>query len=163
YMERSEHSKFINKVFDKWYEMDDVDFQIREFSSIIRALLGGKHISCLLAGNCIGKYYGVNYNGDIYHCDEFMTDSNYKLGNILTHNFNEILVSENAQHLKETNNQEIHFLNCKWKDICNGGCPKDRYVHKLMSKKEIECCGYSDLIEHIYDRIQDSIKNKSIN
>ncbi len=161
-MERKKHSNFVNQIFDIWYDLDDPNFHIREFMSIIMALLGGKHNSCLLAGNCIGKYFDINFNGDIYHCDEFMNDSDYKIGNVINDSLDSIISNSKLLDLKKKNKEQISEINCKWKSICNGGCPKDRYVSNLFSKSTVDCCGYSDLIEHIAKRISEDLEKNII-
>jgi uncharacterized protein len=154
YITRNSHSQFVNEVFDLWYELNDPDFHIRDFESIIRNLLGSEHSMCLLGGGCIGKYLAINVNGDAYHCDEFMIDPKYKVGNIIADSLQDILSSEQMKLLIDNNDDEIHQLECKWFPICKGGCPKDRYVtRKMEGNKKIRCCGYADLIQHIQNRI----------
>jgi uncharacterized protein len=111
-----------------------------------------------LEGNCIGKYYGINFNGDVYHCDEFMFDPEYKLGNVANDKFDDIALSAEIAALKARNEAEIDQLRCKWLPICNGGCPKDRYVGRKFLNGVVRCCGYSDLIEHIVERISQDPK-----
>jgi uncharacterized protein len=157
YVSRSDHSRFMIEIFDLWYEMNNPDIHIRDFESIMSSLLGGSHSTCLLAGNCIGKYFAVNTNGDLYHCDEFMHDPEYKVGNIILNDFHEILSSSQLEHLKRDNENELQQLDCKWLNICNGGCPKDRYVSRLFSKDHrLQCCGFSDIIEHIQNRLSEN-------
>jgi serine-type anaerobic sulfatase-maturating enzyme len=158
YMSRIKHSQFVNEIFDLWYERNDPDVHIRDFESILSALVGGEHRSCLLEGNCIGKYFGINFNGDVYHCDEFMFDSSYKLGNVITDGFAEMRSSKQISMLRTENESEIGNLQCKWTPVCNGGCPKDRYVAKIFSNGPIKCCGYADLIDHIVKRISEDPK-----
>jgi uncharacterized protein len=158
YVNNADHYSFMNEIFDLWYYHDDPSVHIRDFESILSALIGGHHKSCLLAGNCIGRYFGINFNGDIYHCDEFMFDPEYKLGNVINDNFEDILLSTNIATLKTRNEDEIHQIRCKWLPICNGGCPKDRYVSRKCQDGVVKCCGYSDLITHIVERISQDPK-----
>jgi uncharacterized protein len=158
YLKRIDHSGFVNEMFDIWYYLDDPSVHIRDFESILSALVGGHHKVCLLEGNCIGKYFGINFNGDVYHCDEFMFDPEYKLGNVVNDNFDDISLSTNISRLKARNEEEIHQLQCKWLDVCNGGCPKDRYVNTKFADGTVRCCGFSNLIEHIAERISQDPK-----
>jgi uncharacterized protein len=159
FVNRTDYSHFVNEIFDLWYYLDDPSIHIRDFESILSALVGGHHRVCLLEGNCIGKYFGINFNGDIFHCDEFMFDPVYKIGNVINDNFDDIALSNKIAMLKARNEDEIHKLQCKWLPICNGGCPKDRYVNrKLVDKGVVRCCGFSDLIEHIVKRISQDPK-----
>lgn len=154
HMLRDAHSRFVCDLFDLWYERDDPDIHIRDFESIMRALLGGEHGTCLLAGQCIGKYFAVNFNGDIFHCDEFMTDSRYRLGNIIVDDFSSILTTPTIELLRNSERGNHEQLDCPWTSICNGGCPKDRTVAAMFSGgSPVVCCGYAPLIEHIHTRI----------
>jgi uncharacterized protein len=157
YMLREDHSRFVREIFDIWYRRDNPEIHIRDFESIMRAMLGGKHSICLLAGSCVGKYFAVNFNGDIYHCDEFMTDQRYRLGNVSVDDFATISSGPAINLLMRTERSNLEQLNCKWQSICNGGCPKDRYVAALYAGgAPIRCCGYADLIEHIQSRIAEN-------
>ena len=154
YVPRSEHSRFVREVFDLWLAEDDPDICIRDFDSIVRALLGGRHSTCLLAGGCIGAYFAVDMIGDVYHCDEFMFDPEYRLGNITVHDLWQPVMSVKIQALSQRNAEEIERLDCPWLPICNGGCPKDRYVERSFAREgKVRCCGFADLIAHISSRI----------
>jgi uncharacterized protein len=154
YIPRSQHSGFVREVFDLWLAEDDPEICIRDFDSIVRALLGGRHSTCLLAGGCIGAYFAVDVVGDVYHCDEFMFDPEYRLGNIAVDDFGQPALSMNIEALSRRNAKEIARLDCPWLRICNGGCPKDRYVgRRFASDGNVRCCGFADLIEHIWSRI----------
>ena len=154
YVPRSEHSAFVREVFDLWLAEDDPDICIRDFDSIVRALLGGRHSTCLLAGACIGAYFAVDMIGDVYHCDEFMFDPEYRLGNITVDDLSEPAMSVKIQALSQRNAEEIEHLDCPWLPICNGGCPKDRYVGRRFAwDGKVQCCGFADLIAHISSRI----------
>jgi uncharacterized protein len=154
HMSRSDHSEFVKDVFDVWLERNDPDVHIRDFESIMRVLLGGEHSVCLLAGNCIGRYFAVNFDGDFYHCDEFMTDKQYRLGNIVDDELQDLLEGPAIQALRRTEKTNLQNLECEWLPVCNGGCPKDRYVAaRFGSGGQVVCCGYAGLIEHIRSRI----------
>lgn len=158
-LERGKYSEFVKALFDLWYEDYHKEFDIREFKSIMNALLGGKNSFCILEGKCIGKYFGVSPIGDVYHCDEFMFDEDYKLGNVTKQSFGDMLNSEKLIRLRSKNQDQINNLKCDWIRICNGGCPKDRYViEKYRYKNSNSCCGWSDIIEHIAKRLEVDIR-----
>jgi uncharacterized protein len=154
HLPRKDHSRFMNEIFDLWYERDDPNFHIRDFESIIKRLLGGQHSSCLLTGECIGRYFGVNAGGDVFHCDEFMFNADYSFGNVVREDFKGILCSDPIRQLSVANSEQITTLACEWLPICHGGCPKDRYVASIFSgQKRVLCCGFAELIQHIAARL----------
>jgi uncharacterized protein len=155
HISRHTQSRFLREVFDLWLAEDDPEVCIREFDSILRRLIGGKHTSCLLAGGCIGKYFAIDPDGSIYHCDEFMFDQNYNLGNIQTTDFQALQSGDKIQYLNRENSENIRTLDCPWISVCNGGCPKDRYISRIFGLTD-RCCGFADLIEHIWSRLEEN-------
>lgn len=158
--------KFVNflcHLFDMYMELDDPEVHIREFDSIIRLLLGGNPSKCTYIENCIGNYFTVEKNGDIYPCDEFMFDSEHRFGNILQDDFEIIKESLKIKKLKNKYQMQIQTYgcqNCRWMAICHGGCPKDRVVHScLYGNRPNHKCWNSILINHIYSQIS---KNKAL-
>ena len=160
---RSKYSDFLNGLFDVWYKLGNPDIHIREFDSIISKVLGGKKGFCILEGGCIGKYLGITTTGDIFHCDEFMFDMDYKLGNISYGTFDNILSDDNERikKLKDANNKQIKQLDCEWLNVCHGGCPKDRYIY-IKGGNNPTCCGWNEIISHIYRRVYNNELSKEI-
>jgi uncharacterized protein len=155
YISRDTQSRFLRDVFDIWLAEDDPEVCIREFDSILRRLIGGQHTLCVLAGGCIGKYFAIDPDGSVFHCDEFMFDPTYNLGNIRTTDFQALQRSDKIQYLNRDNYESIQALDCPWVSVCNGGCPKDRYLNRLFGLTG-RCCGFADLIEHIWLRLEEN-------
>jgi uncharacterized protein len=155
YISRHTQSRFMRQVFDLWLAEDDPEVSIREFDSILRSLIGGQHTLCVLAGGCIGKYFAIDPDGSVFHCDEFMFDQAYNLGNIRTTDFEALQRTEKIQHLNRENCENIQTLDCPWVSVCNGGCPKDRYINRMFGLTT-RCCGFADLIEHIVLRLEEN-------
>jgi uncharacterized protein len=155
YISRHTQSQFLRDIFDLWLAEDDPEVCIREFDSILRRIIGGQHTSCLLAGGCIGKYFAIDPDGSIFHCGEFMFDPNYNLGNIQTIDFEALQSADKIQYLNRANLESIRTLDCPWVSVCNGGCPKDRYINRIFNPTA-RCCGFADLIEHIWLRLEEN-------
>jgi len=159
YVTSSEFANFMKQVFDIWIELDDPSIQIREFTSITKALAGGLTSICTLAGHCLGQYYHVEFNGDLYHCDKYLGDTDYHVGNILADEFLAVSNSQKMQDLRTNESNKINSLmQCKWFHICNGGCPHDRYIAEKYSEDyDSKCCGMHDLIEYIHNNIEEDL------
>src|SRR5215469_3816703 len=155
YISRNTQSRFLRDIFDLWLAEDDPEVCIREFESILRRLIGGQHTLCVLAGGCIGKYFAIDPDGSVFHCDEFMFDQAYNLGNIRTTDFQALQRTDKIQYLDRENNESIQALDCPWVSVCNGGCPKDRYLNRIFGLTA-HCCGFADLIEHILLRLEEN-------
>lgn len=150
YVTEDEYSEFMCSIFDLWYEDAD-DLKICELHAILNSVVGGTVHLCTLAGNCLGKYFHVEADGSLYHCDKYVGDSEYKPGNILVDDFNAIDRSLGLARLREAEAHQHRALrSCEYYHICNGGCPHDRYLaQRYQSGNSGECCGKHTLIEHV--------------
>jgi len=151
---RDEFEKFAIELFDYWYSLDDPRIRIREFDAILSRILGARGGVCIFSGDCVGKYLGITPVGDVYHCDEFMFDYSYKLGNVREQTFEEMLNPMNPKLIRIRSETEgtKKSISCKYSKICNYGCPKDRYVFSRVYNEE-GTCGWCNVIDHIYKRV----------
>lgn len=159
YVTPDEFSDFMIRTFDKWYGHHDSALDIRELTALLKSVLGGTPTVCTLAGDCIGEYFHVESNGDVYHCDKFLGDVEYLVGNFRTESFSEIRRSEAIRKLVEGEQRELSDLSsCSWYSICHGGCPHDRYVaRRYLSDYSGSCCGLAPLIRHIHQRVEQDL------
>jgi uncharacterized protein len=151
YFPMADYEDFMIDIFDYWSALDDPEIRVRELEGIVRSILRGNPQVCTLAGNCLGGNYHIEAEGDVYHCDKYLGDQNYHLGNILVDDFDDIARSGKFRTLAENEKHNLAKLSaCEFFDICNGGCPHDRYIaRKYLPNYTGECCGQSRLIAHI--------------
>lgn len=166
YTDPQKMNKFLIKIYDLWKERADPNIKIREINGILQRL-NGKSVMCTLAGKCLGKYYMIDPNGDISHCDLFIGDSNYSFGNLLESSFVNIRNNKKLKHLIESNKQDlIKMQYCDEFNTCNGWCPHERYLSIRHNPHHNQhCCGLRDLIKHIRNNMPKFIteKNKALN
>jgi uncharacterized protein len=148
---REEFEKFAIELFDYWYSLDDPRIRIREFDAILSRILGARSRVCIFSGDCVGRFLGITPDGDVYHCDEFMFDERYKLGNVREQTFEEMLNPKNPKLIRIRLEFEgtKKSISCKYSKICNYGCPEDRYVFSKVYNEE-GTCGWCNVIDHIY-------------
>jgi radical SAM protein with 4Fe4S-binding SPASM domain len=84
------YNEFMKQVFDYWFALDDPEVGVRELEGILRSVMGGNPRVCTLAGDCIGENYHIEPNGDVYHCDRYLGDPSYHVGNIVRDSFESI-------------------------------------------------------------------------
>jgi uncharacterized protein len=147
---------FLMRLHDRWLEHGDPSLCIRELNAIRNGILDEKPKTCAISGRCFGRYFLVEPNGDIAHCDLFQGDPRYTLGNIMETDFAELLTSDKLTQLREQNQRARAVMReqCSEFDVCQGGCPHDRYTsarHNLAHSDE--CCGLRSLIEHVRERM----------
>jgi uncharacterized protein len=155
YTDPSSMSAFLIDLYDVWEQHGDANIQIRELEALRRSLKGEFIGSCTLAGACVGKHFLVEANGDIAHCDLFIGDPDYTVGNVYTDTFVDMRRSDaivRLRTLEESNHQEM--AGCPYYAICNGGCPHDRYSSSRYDRKYTRsCCGLRDLVASMSERI----------
>jgi uncharacterized protein len=146
-------TSFLKDIYKIWCNYGDNSIKIREIEDIIHLLQGRNQASCTLKGSCFGKYFVIEPNGEIAHCELFQGDSRYTLGNILDMSFQEIMESEILSNLKRKNDDYVNNMRqCEEFSICNGWCPHERYLSERYNPHHnINCCGLSDLIRHIHE------------
>lgn len=164
YVALDRFNRYQMRMFDLWFAHNDPDIHIREFDSILSMLLGGNASVCTLAGGCIGKHFGVNVNGDIYHCDRYVSDNDYRLGNIVTDDWGAIFSREEIRVLQERNRKRLAgYVDCSYLPICHGGCPHNYYIDRRSIRNfDGRCCGEASLIAHIRQRLSESLDGSRI-
>ncbi|MGI6457431.1 MAG: anaerobic sulfatase maturase [bacterium] len=123
-----QYGQFLCDIFDCWKR----DFQdgrpttsVRYIDSVFHTYVGIQPPECTLLQEC-GCYVVVEHNGDIYSCD-FFVEPEWKLGNIMEGNVQEMLNSPRQNEFgrwKAQMPQECH--ECEYLQHCYGGCTKDR-------------------------------------
>src|SRR5262249_18380098 len=140
--------------YDCWAAHGDDGIYVREIAAVLNRIRGDGPRSCTLAGSCLGRYYLIEPNGDIAHCDLFVGDANYTFGNVLTDSFDHIRQSANLRALQLANARALQSMStCPEFSTCNGWCPHERYL-SLRHNPDYSpaCCGLLGLIRHIRQR-----------
>jgi uncharacterized protein len=88
----------------------------------------GRHLLCIHAPTC-GYGPALEYNGDLYSCDHFV-EPRYKLGNIHETNLLKLVSSAAQRKFGDDKRDSLtpQCQRCEVKNLCNGGCPKDRFT-----------------------------------
>ncbi|MEW6356667.1 MAG: anaerobic sulfatase maturase [Planctomycetota bacterium] len=115
-------------VFDRWRE-DFVDgwptTSIRFLDSLFHLYVGLPPTECTLMPEC-GTYVVVEHNGDVFSCD-FFVEPRWRLGNVMEDKLIDLL---NSPHQNEFGRIKADLpapcKECKWVELCLGGCTKDR-------------------------------------
>jgi len=151
YFPMDDYNEFMKQIFDHWLALDDTEVSVRELEGILRSVMGGNPQVCTLAGGCIGENYHIEANGDVYHCDKYVGDPRYHVGNIVRESFESIGQSPKHLDLVADEKRKHELLSaCPNYQVCHGGCPHDRYIaERYDSAFTGGCCGQSDLIDHI--------------
>ena len=156
YVTPREMSEFLIGVDECLAAHGDPDIQVRELEALRTKIRGSGRRHCTLSGFCVGKYFVVEPDGEVAHCDLFVGDPDYTLGNVLEDTFSDFRASSNATNLRRRNEREVAAMSsCSGFDICAGWCPHERYsAVRHDPEYDPSCCGQKTLIEHLIAREQ---------
>lgn len=150
YLSREEYTRFLLDVDRARRERPHPWLAVRELDAAIQALEGRGPGHCELLGGCVGAFFSVEPDGTVRHCDKFGEDPDYTLGNILTHDFEEIRAAARTRSLAAANEQAdaVYRSSCRFYDTCKGWCPHERYVAaRADASFNDSCCGLGPLFE----------------
>jgi uncharacterized protein len=151
YITPFEFKYFLIEMYECWKQHADYSIRIRELDDLIRIIYGKKPGTCTLSGKCFGKYFIIEPNGSVAHCELFQGDTKYTIGNIQNMTFEEIQKSQKISELEKENAVLLQEMTgCSNYQICKGWCPHETYLSsKFDPNYDSKCCGLNDLINHI--------------
>jgi len=159
YLTWPKYITFLKELFFLWWHKYRQHIDIRELSSLVKTIQKNSSPSiCIYAGNCMGKYITIDPNGDVSACDKYIEAPDYVFGNLMQQeSFIELYKQSNNLNKAYgiENKASKKMQNCRWFNVCNGGCPHDRRLNEKYTEHfDGYCCGLSSLIEDIYLTVQ---------
>lgn len=139
------YGRFLLDVFNEWIASDVGTVFVQDFDSALSSLFG-QYSVCVHAPEC-GNNLAMEFNGDIYACDHWV-EPDWKLGNIGEAPFSELAATETMREFSKKKNDQLtdQCRRCPVRRMCNGGCPKDRFVTSVDGEP-----GQNYLCEGFYD------------
>jgi uncharacterized protein len=121
------YGQFLVDVFETWVRRDVGKVYVQLFDVTLEAYFG-EYKLCIHAPTC-GYGPALEYNGDLYACDHFV-EPGFKLGNIHETHMLELVASPQQRKfgLDKQDALTAQCRSCEVRPLCNGGCPKDRFV-----------------------------------
>jgi uncharacterized protein len=123
----AQYGQFLVDVFEEWVRHDVGRVYVQLFDVTLEAYFGSYKL-CIHAPTC-GNGPALEYNGDLYACDHFV-EPRYKLGNIHEVHMLELVGSAGQRKFGQDKRDALtrQCQQCEVRPLCNGGCPKDRFV-----------------------------------
>ena len=147
---------FLSGIFDQWVEKDIGRIKIQIFEEASRRAFNQEHTLCIFKVNC-GGVPVVEYNGDFYSCDHYV-NKEHLIGNINFGSLSEFLESEKQQSFGRAKSNTLpgYCRECNVLDMCNGECPKNRFILTPDGEPGLNylCSGYKIFFEHCQPFIQ---------
>ncbi len=146
----AQYGDFLSRVFDEWVRQDVGRVFIQMVDVTLGAWLGQRSPVCIFAPTC-GSALAVMHNGDLYSCDHFV-DPPYHLGNVNHDQLAELVASPAQRRFGEHKRDSLtaQCRRCEVRFVCNGGCPKDRFVLSADGEPghNYLCEGYFKFFSH---------------
>ncbi len=121
------YGRFLIDVFEEWARRDVGRVSVQLFDATLEAYFG-RHRLCVHAPTC-GQAPALEHNGDLYVCDHFV-EPGHRLGDIHTTPMAELVASPRMRQFGADKRDALteQCRRCEALLLCNGGCPKDRFV-----------------------------------
>ena len=142
--------RFLTTIFDEWHSLDIGEIKIQIFEEAIRSAFNLGHSLCIFRSTC-GDIPVVEHNGDFYCCDHYV-DKDHYLGNIIEAPLGKLLAgaAQRAFGRAKLDTLPSDCLECEVRSMCNGGCPKNRFVKTTDGQEGLNylCAAYKQFFNH---------------
>jgi len=146
-----QYGDFLIAVFDEWVRRDVGRVFVQIFDVALGVWFGHPSTLCVFAETC-GDAVALEHNGDVYPCDHFV-EPRHKLGNIAQTPLAVLVASPEQRRfgLDKRDSLPRHCRECDVRFVCNGGCPKDRFLVTPDGEPGLNylCEGYKAFFEHV--------------
>lgn len=141
---------FLCAVFDEWKDKDIGKIKIQIIEEAVRTAFKQEHTLCIFKKIC-GGVPVVEHNGDFYACDHFV-DKDHLIGNIMHTTLINLLDDPRQKTFGrgKLDSLPTRCLQCEVRDMCNGGCPRNRLIETSEQGKKLNylCAGYKQFFTH---------------
>jgi uncharacterized protein len=145
------YGRFLIEVFDEWVRRDVGRMFVQIFDVSLAAWVGDRPGLCIFEETC-GTGMAMEHNGDVYSCDHFV-EPKHHIGNIIDIPLSEIANSAQQRAFGNAKRDTLpqYCRECPVKFICNGGCPKDRFITTPDGEAGLNylCAGFKAFFTHI--------------
>jgi serine-type anaerobic sulfatase-maturating enzyme len=142
--------RFLIEIFDEWVKRDVGQTFVLNFDGALAGWLGMAGTVCIFGPTC-GQGTALEHTGDLYSCDHYVEPNHY-LGNILKTPMIELVASEKQRKFGQDKRDTLpsYCLNCEFIHICNGECPKNRFIETPDGEPGLNylCEGYKAFFRH---------------
>jgi len=149
-MEPEAWGVFLCSIFDKWMDSDIGKIKVQIFEEAARPAFGLEHTLCIFRKTC-GGVPVLESDGDLYSCDHYVNPL-HRLGNILETPLSMMLDGTQQQAFGRSKWETLpdKCLHCPVLEMCNGGCPKNRFVPTENGQPGFNylCSGYKRFFSH---------------
>lgn len=159
-----EYADLSIELFDLWYNDNERRIDNQNFVEIASALITNRTALCVFSKNCQENVFAISPYGEVFPCGRFCDNSlkQYSYGNLNDNSLSQILENRRDSEIykRETFIRESECKDCKFFNICYGGCLHDGFlVNKDFKTKSFLCESYKKIFSHIEEAI---LKQKNL-
>lgn len=171
-LSNDEIAQALIKLFDLWFDDSEQErAHISQFVSFVQSITSinqghdGSAFDCGFGKKCQKRFIAVSPQGDIYPCGKFVDEEEFKYGNIAEFNLDNYLTNTRRQEiLNYSKNTGAACDSCRFKTMCNGGCPNNSFLfYGDLEHSNPFCDAYKTLFEHIENRLLNRTRRHDIN
>ena len=148
-----QYGQFLIDVFEEWARHDVGDVFVSMFDTALAHWMGMHQVGLCVHAQTCGNAVALEHNGDLYSCDHYV-EPQYRLGNIVEGRTLLQLVDSPQQRAFGQSKADTLPAYCRACDVrfaCNGGCPKDRFLHTPDGEPGLHylCPSYQAFFRHV--------------
>jgi uncharacterized protein len=147
----AQYGRFMIDVFEDWVRRDVGTVYVQLFDTALANWHGEPGGMCVHAETC-GQQLALEHTGDLYSCDHYV-EPGYLLGNIGERHLLELIALPEQQRFGQDKRDTLtrYCLRCEVRQVCNGGCPKDRFTISPDGEPGLHylCPGYKQFFGHV--------------
>lgn len=157
YLDHGRFVEYLRELFRLWYPTFVDRIRFREISDLLGKLAGGASTHCVSGPNCIGRFFTIEPNGEVSHCDLYQQNPDFRFGNVVETPLGELPGRSPAllrAHGYTAAGMDL-CRGCQWFGVCQGGCPYRRYVRVVWRNGAADerCCGLAPLLSEMADAL----------
>jgi uncharacterized protein len=146
-----QYGEFLSAVFGEWVRNDVGRVFVQIFDVALGVWFGQPSTLCVFAETC-GDALALEHSGDLFSCDHFV-EPRHKLGHIAESSLADLVASPQQRKfgLDKRDALPRYCRQCDVRFICNGGCPKDRFLRTPDGEPGLNylCEGFKAFFTHI--------------
>lgn len=139
----AEFVEFLGAIFPHWWKSRHRYPDVEPFRSLVDNIIDG-HVSlgCVDSGDCTYHHINVAPDGELSQCGRSADWGLLQYGNIRQKTFDEIMRDEQRHRLAQRAGKlrDDDCKDCRFWDLCHGGCPLDAYSQHGDFMRKSEWC-----------------------
>ncbi len=149
-VEAIQYGRFLNAVFDMWYEQDIGRVFVHNFERVLGKILGDASSVCTQAPTC-GRNLAIEHDGSIFSCDHFVYPQ-YMQGRLQDTPLVDIVDNPNQLKFGQAKTDALceNCKECPFLEFCHGDCLALR-INKTKQERHLLsylCAGNKIFFQH---------------